>query len=258
MIDTGVLLESVVLWCLPDYEVTTAVATSYAADGFSWTFEPLPTTVSAVQSYLRCLDRRRPVPMTLERSWESFYQQYHPLVKWVVGKFCCQVEQDDLSQDVWLELVVELPKLNNGCIRGNFSSWLAGLTRRKVGRTIHQKKALGAKRFLPLEDFKLASSDLGPDDEYLLKETLNQLDEALDKLRRQTSQVNYELFCRKFITDQSAKEIADALDLTPNEVRCRYRRLKRKWQLLTKGFGANAWNSHFAQTANSPPPSRPR
>lgn len=252
-------LDSFVFCCLPDPVVFTTEVVLQGASGICWDFEPL-ADVSAVQTYLRCRVSRCPAPPGLEQSWDRFYRRYQPLVRWVIAKSCHPVERDDISQEIWTEIIVELPRLTDGSIQGDFSSWLAGLTRRKMGRVVHQQGTcwkLG-QLSIEIENAPLASSDLGPDEECLFKEMLEQLEAALTKLRNQTSQKNYELFCRKFFGNQSAQKIAAAFSLTPNEVKCRYRRLKRKWQRLVKDSAAYQWRENFTTIRNSPLARRPR
>jgi RNA polymerase sigma factor (sigma-70 family) len=247
-------LDSFVFCCLPDPIVFTTEVVLQGASGICWDFGPL-ADVSAVQTYLRCRVSRCPAPPALEQSWDRFYRRYQPFVRWVIAKSCRPVERDDISQEIWTEIIVELPRLTDGSIQGDFSSWLAGLTRRKIGRVVHQQGTcwkLG-QLSIEIENAPLASSDLGPDEECLFKEMLEQLEAALTKLRNQTSQKNCELFCRKFFGNQSAQKIAAALSLTTNEVECRYHRMKRKWRTLTKGTIMDQYGEEDVKIGKHPP-----
>ena len=261
MRETNTLLDSVELYCLPDYSDNTSVIAFVAvqtASGFLWAFEPLPATILTVQSYLRCRCGRLPVSPSFEQSWDSFYKQYQSLIRWVVAKSCRPAERDDLGQEIWTEIVVELPKLLDGHIRGGFSFWLVGLARRKIGRLLGRHGCSLATETSPVENYGLVSPELGPEEEFLLKEMSSQLDSALAKLRRRTSPKNYELFCHKFLGGQSAKQIGDALGLTPNEIKCRYRRLKRKFRAFITETAMAQWVSDLTASDNSTLPMKPR
>ncbi len=231
-------LDSFVLWCLPDYASVATVVAVQDVSGFLPPFEPLPTAISDVRAYLQRLSNRQSIAPRLEQAWNGFYSQYKPLVGRVSAMSCHTSESDDISQEIWMEIVAQLTKLTDGRIRGNFSSWLVGLTLRQANRTVRRDALPLAQEPSPIESLALASPYLEPDDECILNEMWGQLDHALAELRRRTSSENYEVFYRRLFLGEPFKKIAATLSLTSHEVRCRYHRLKRKWKALTKRLGA--------------------
>lgn len=244
--------------------ITAAVA--IAGEGpFYWPIELFDEAAItlATQSYLRCKKAKLPAAERLKPAWDFFHRRYRHLVRRVIAASGRRVapasERDDLSQEVWREIVVQLPRLKRAHVRGGLDFWLAGLARRKVLRLAHRRSLRGPKRLLALEGFEasLASHGLGPEDACRLRETWDRLDAALAQLRERTSSKNYDLFRRRFLWRESAKEIAAALGLTQNEVRCRYHRVKRKWRLLTRHLvlpgcgGARAIRSDFTTSGNN-------
>ncbi len=225
-------LESIVLWCLPDYASVATVVAVQDVSGFLPPFGPLPTTISDVRAYLQRLGNRQSIAPKLEQAWNGFYSQYKPLVGRVSAMSCHASESDDISQEIWMEIVAQLTKLADGHIQGNFSSWLVGLTLRQAGRTARREAPSLAQEPSPIESLALASPDLEPDDECILNEIWNQLDHALAELRRRTSPESYEVFHRRFFLGQPFKEIAAALGMTPKAARRRYDRTKQKWSRL--------------------------
>ncbi len=248
-------LESIVLWCLPDYASVATVVAVQDVSGFLPPFEPLPTAISDVRAYLQCLGSRQSITPRLEQAWNCFYRQYKPLVGRVSSMSCHTSQLDDISQEIWMEIVAQMTKLADGHIRGDFSSWLVGLTLRQAGRTARREALPLAQEPSPIESLMLASPDLGPDDECLVKEMCGQLDNALAELRRRTSSENYEVFYRRLFLGEPFKKIAAALGLTSHEVRWRYHRLKRKWQALTKRLGLS---NDGVSLRDSPLPRKPR
>ncbi len=248
-------LESIVLWCLPDYASVATVVAVQDVSSFLPPFEPLPTAISDVRAYLQRLGSRQSITPRLEQAWNGFYSQYKPLVGRVSTMSCHTSESDDISQEIWMEIVVQLTKLADGHIRGNFSSWLVGLTLRQANRTVRREALPLTQEPSPIESLALASPDLEPDDECILNEMWSQVDHALAELRRRTSPENYEVFYRRLFLREPFKEIAAALGLTSHEVRCRYHRLKRKWQALTKRLGLN---NDGISPCDSPLPRKPR
>jgi DNA-directed RNA polymerase specialized sigma24 family protein len=221
---------------------------------FFWPAEWLDDAeiVSAVQSFLQSKRTRVPVAPSQQRAWDHFYRQYHPLVRRTVATSCRRespvAEPDDLSQEVWGEILVQLPKLAYDSARAGLSSWMAGLTRSLAECSVAVES---------LAEF-LRSRDLGPEDVCFMGEVWAQLEAALAKLRERTSAKTYEVFWRRFFWRQSVKEIAAALDLSSHEVRCRYHRVRRKWQELTKGLAVLGHNIDVPTHPNSPPPRKPR
>lgn len=195
-----------------------------------------------VQSYLWYAAKDRPVSLYLLRAWDRFYRQYDPLVRQMVAVSCrriaCTADHEDFVQEVWAEIVAKLPGLTYRPERGRLSSWLAVLTRRKVGRLARRLACSCARHLNTIEtsEASLPSPDLGPEDLCLARELCDQMDIALARLREQTTAKNFDLFCRRFRWGQSASEIGTALDLTPEEVRYRHYRTTQKWRKLTKGM----------------------
>jgi RNA polymerase sigma factor (sigma-70 family) len=195
-----------------------------------------------VQTYLWHVGAGRPATPHLLRAWDRFYRQYDPLVRQMVAMCCrrtaCTAEHEDFVQEVWAEIVAKLPGLTYRPERGRLSSWLAVLTRRRVARLARRLACSSARHSSMIESSEalLPSPDMGPEDLCLARELCDQMDVALGKLREQTTSTNFELFFRRFRWGQSASEIGEALDLTPDEVRYRHYRLTQKWRKLTKGM----------------------
>ena len=67
-----------------------------------------------------------------------------------------------------------------------------------------------------------------------MKETQEQMDATLAELRERMSPKTYEVFHRRFLDRQSAREAAAALGMTAKGVQRRYDRATRQWHFLTK------------------------
>ena len=178
----------------------------------------------------------------------------------VLPPYMPAAEPDDLSQEVWREILIQLPKLAYNPARGRLSSWLAGLTRRKIRRLANALPRCSAECSVGLDSLAqtLQSRALGPEDACYMGEVWEQLEAALAKLRERTSAKTYEVFRRRFFWRQSVKEIAAALQLSRNEVRCRYHRATKKWRVLTNGFAVVGRPISVPSGAISPLPRRPR
>lgn len=209
-----------------------------------WPFEWLDDAaiVWAVQGYLQCVKAGFPPTLSQEHAWSHFYKQYAPVVRRVIAASSRQAlpttEADDLSQEVWKEIVVQLPKLVYSPGRARLSSWLAGLATKKIRRLANTLPPSSAQDFVGVESVaeSLRSRDLGPEDMCFMGEIWAQLEAALAKLRQQATPKTYEVFCRRFFWGQSVKDVAVAVELSSHEVRCRCHRATRKWRTLTKSL----------------------
>ena len=240
------ILESMVLTCCPgDYRETGTVTTVVAARHglrlvrLAASRDDETAAVLDLQLYLLCRRIHCSTPPHLTQRWDSFYEQGKGWVRQVVARSCppatSAADVEDLVQEVWREVVLVLPNLVYNHARGSLSAWLAGLARRKVGRLASCLAPFGVGDSMVLDGLAatMHSSELGPEETCLMQETRHQLFAALARFSGEVSPENYDLFCWRFFLRWSLKEIAAALEMSPNEVRCRYRRAKRKWRSLT-------------------------
>jgi RNA polymerase sigma factor (sigma-70 family) len=221
------------------------VTTAFGLSGELWMAEPIRSLDSdaallfEVKSFLSCKTIRCRVPPSLQHAWDEFHRRYRPLMRRAV-KACALAtmpadEIDDLSQEVWEELVAKLPELAYDAGRGDLSSWLKTLARRKVRHLARcWMRHRSRHRSIESSEDCLPSQYPGPGEACLLKEIQEWLDGALAKLQWRTSPKTYEVFCRRFLGNQSGKEIVAALNITAKAVQRRYDRAARQWHFLTK------------------------
>lgn len=230
-------LDSLVVTCWPAMTVlTSAVATP----------PDLPFALAA-----RLLGEERIVPL-LQRCFRArqrtskqeevlcwFWRQFQPLVRQEVGAFRRRaifgMELDDLCQEAWLEMGNALPELRYDPGRGRLSGWVSVVTRRTVRRVGQRMLRFDTLHRQDIDEMSppLIAADLEPEDECLLNELQTQIKAILCKLRRQTSPLSYEVFCKRFLEHQSTEEIAAELRLTPKAVRHRCERTMREFRALT-------------------------
>jgi len=229
--------------CREAATITSAVAIRNDL-AYWWPVELLDdaTIVLAVQVFLKRKKAGLPIVPGQQQVWDHFYRQYHPLVRRVVAASrrgaVSSIEPDDLSQEVWGEILGQLQKRTYNPDKAGLSSRLVGLARRKACRLASFLCPTLAQCFVKIESMAelLQSRDLGPEDVCFMGEVWAQLEAALAKLRQQTSSKTYEVFCRRYFWRQSVKAVAAALALSSNDVWCRYRRVRRKWRALTEGL----------------------
>ncbi len=271
MRDFDALLESTVLTCCPPDRRDTGTLTTVVAGRHDLRLEcvaELPDGETAavvdLQLYLWCRKVHCSTPPHLKQEWDSFYEQAKGWVRHIVIELCPSMisaaDVEDLTQEVWREVVLALPYLVYRHARGSLSAWLVGLVRQKVRRLVPQLIPFWSRHSVVIEEAgdTLYSSELGPEETSLVQETHDQLLAALARFRRKVSPENYDVFCWRFFLRWSVKEIAAALALSPNEVQCRYCRVKRKWQSLTRDLDLPGCGGESKPSHGSPLPRKPR
>jgi RNA polymerase sigma factor (sigma-70 family) len=263
-------LDSIELLCWSTTCWDVAAATTIAAIRYDlldwWPANGLDdaTIVVVLQSFLQCKQARSPPLLHQQRVWEHFFKQHHPLIRRAVARACRGVvppaEYEDLSQEIWREIVTQLPKLTYNSARASLSSWLAGLVRQKIRRLVNCALHCLKRGSLTVEGLAelLQSEDLSPEDVCFLKEALARLEAILAKLRRQMSPETYEVFCRRFFGRERFKDIAAALELTSDQTRFRYQRARKKWRALTRSWVIFGRPVSDSSPPKSPPPRRAR
>lgn len=197
--------------------------------------------VSAAQAYLEMRRlRTAPIPEAYRRAWEHFYGVCGPLIERAVGAYRLP-EQDrrDCAQEVWKEIVAELGRFVYDPQRGQLLTWVSTLARNKAVDAVRRR----AKHpELPLGDTAQASlvaRDGDPEGSYRHSCARAWVREALDELARKVSPRSFRVLKLRWFEGRTTREIAEALGLTPDQVRFRHHRLLRK--LLRMGQMARAW-----------------
>jgi DNA-directed RNA polymerase specialized sigma24 family protein len=254
-------LGTLVIVCSPLGTGDSPVISTAVAMLGDWPLEVLDdlTLARAAQSYLRRTMARLPVAPALERVWNWFYDQHWPVVEEEVRKSCpgcvSAADLDDHIQIVWLEILMTLPKRLHDPMRGDFSVWLRGLVREAVRRRLASTSSYAEDHPIALDVMEdlLVSSDLGPEDAYRLIEGLGELDAGLFRLRAENSPKSFEVFFRRFMKDQSAKEVGQAMGLKPQAVHACHSRLMQKFRAMLKGFLPPEWGSEGGLLPDFPP-----
>ena len=101
------------------------------------------TSVSLLQRVRRTDD---------QSAWSQFVDLYGPLIfEWGRRAGLTETDATDLSQDVLIQLLVELPKFDYSPERGRFRGWLRTVTVNKC-RELHRRKSI----FSPGENDRLS------------------------------------------------------------------------------------------------------
>jgi RNA polymerase sigma-70 factor (ECF subfamily) len=185
------------------------------------------------QKYLECRFRRQAQVSIFIESWEQFYRICGPLLRhYALACHVPRAELEDFVQEVWTELVKSLRDFHYDRQRGRFTSWLYRVVQSKAidllrRRIRHPTVGLCLQSQALLESWEedpLTACERKDQQAYVLR--------VLTQLRRQVSPRNYGVLTLRWIEGRSMREIASALDLTPEQVRYRLHRMKRKFLRL--------------------------
>jgi len=190
-------------------------------------FESIP--LGDVQAYLefRSGSLLSPPPQ-LTIAWERFYRLTNHLIRRGVRIPLLSVaDQDDCAQESWREIIVHLRHFRHDPAKSHLASWIAKVTSNKVKdwfreRRRHQPKNCGDRRF------DIPGLDLDPARECERQGEIALVRSALDELARRVSPSNFRVLYLRSIEEKTVAEVATELRLTPERVRYRHHRMKRR------------------------------
>jgi RNA polymerase sigma factor (sigma-70 family) len=187
--------------------------------------ERLPET----QSYLRRRSARETTTAAEKDAFEQFRKTYDPLLRrFVLAQGVPRAELADCLQDVWTELVKSLPSFKSDGEEGRLCSWLRTIARSRatdLGRAAARKRSV---RLNPHLEESITGRELDPASSCELASRRQAVQQALDLLSRQASDLNYRVCRLRWIEERTVKQIAVELQLAPERVRFRLYRTKKK------------------------------
>jgi RNA polymerase sigma factor (sigma-70 family) len=178
----------------------------------------------------------------LTNDWESFFCIYDRILRGMAGKCLFQRDdRDDLVQDVWVQVLVHMPKLVWPAHHGRLRGWLCKLIRNKAINFLRDNARRPDAKADPLMGQDLIDRRSGPDHhlEGLWDHEL--LDVLLARLQKKPSAVNRRLLAMRFLQDRSIAEVARALNLTERQVTYRQHRMYRKLRVALAWYQGEAF-----------------
>jgi len=190
-------------------------------------------TFTNVQAYLAFLLVEAAPDSVLTAAWERFYGFYDGLIRRVCrSRGLAGHEVEDCAQEVWRQLVVSLQDFQFDPNRSGLRGWICTLIRNKA---IDHLRARGRRKELSYDESLhndcVATIPSGGDPlDALWDHEL--LAAAVEELKCQTGEVNFEIFCRRILEGQSVNEVAATFDLTPQQVWYRLHRTSKKMRAI--------------------------
>ena len=190
-----------------------------------------------VQEFLQHKSPHEHPAAHLSAAWRRFYRDYSPQVRRVASRYLADAnDQDDCFQQVWLALLVLLPRLNFDPVRGTFRGWLSTVTRRLTQQFVRQRDRQQAHITVQIPEWEqtVTIRVSGPLEKLQARERIGLVHQVLQQLQDRLSLPTYRVFYLRSMEGQSFDEIAKRLNLTSQQVRFRHQRAKQKAaQLMT-------------------------
>lgn len=207
-----------------------------------------PESLGQIKDYLHSRSRGVEPSPPLAEAWEGFYGYYDRRIRTFLKKWALsEADRNDCVQDVWQEVVARLARFGHDLGRARLSTWMMTLVRNKAvdvirERSRHALESLGDGQWA-------AAMDPGPDPAatYERRRAQSHVRDALAQLSGQVSPTSFRVFYLRWIEGRPAAEVAAHLALTPEQVRFRACRMKRKVrELLERSMGPDALDGDLA------------
>jgi len=195
--------------------------------------------VNLIQSYLAA---RGGCPTPEEVVvWARFFHDVDPLIRLAVTKFRgCRNEVEDVNQDVWIALLLGLPKLHFDPARGTLRGWVTGVARNVA--SIHARslsryhdEALTAQLSANFPD-----PEAGPgieSEQYQRDQRRERLRAIIADLGTRIPELSQAIIVLRWIEGRTVPVIARELGVSENCVKMRLRRARRQLRDLLHRAG---------------------
>jgi RNA polymerase sigma-70 factor (ECF subfamily) len=166
------------------------------------------------------------------RAWENFYEHYQHLLTRFARKLKFQADEiEDLLQDVWFEVIRQLPRFEYDRARGGFRRWLYIIVRRRAIDHVRRRAARGAANVNGESFFNSGVRDPhAPDPSADLDRKFKAeiLHSAIQIFRQQATADEWHTFSLCRLKGFSSTAAAERLGTTPEAVRKRLERSSAK------------------------------
>jgi RNA polymerase sigma factor (sigma-70 family) len=148
-----------------------------------------------------------------------------------------QADMEDCEQEVWKEVIKNLPAYHFGEARHWFYRWLYTVVHSKATDLLRYK-ARHPTKHLPLNvESASPSREQDPAAQYEQQVRREAVQAVLAALRKRISELSYRVFFRHWFEGESIAEIAAELGVSPVKVKCRLYKAKRRFRKLSERQG---------------------
>jgi len=186
------------------------------------------TLFERVQKYLS-LERGATVPTELARAWEQFFGVVNTEIRRSAGLIQpSRAHCEDSIQDVWIAILIQIPRFRNRLERGKPLAWLRVLIRRVLLRCRRRSTHLQTTPLPDQQELNLQGRESDPAEAYERERDRRLMVAGLRELRECAPRLSYLALFLHEIEDLSTEQVAARLELTSKQVRRRLGRMHAK------------------------------
>ena len=196
-----------------------------------------PNLLRAVRSYLqKAVDEHAALDDADRRAWEDFYELYSRILLRFANKLRYPAQEaDDLLQEVWKEILRQLPGFEYDPAKGGFRRWLFTIVQRRAidfararGRNVATTMPITGE--LPDKDAPL------PEEELNRRFQAEVVHDAIEAFRQSAKEPSWRVFelCR--LRGLNSAQAAEILEISPEATRKRLERAMKEFRDTIAGL----------------------
>ncbi|MGD9645917.1 MAG: RNA polymerase sigma factor [Pirellulales bacterium] len=200
-----------------------------------------PNLLRAVRTYLqKAVDQHAAIDDADRQAWDDFYELYSRILLRFANKLRYPAhEADDLLQEVWKEILRQLPGFEYDPAKGGFRRWLFTIVQRRAidfararSRRVEPTSSLTGElpdRFAPL-----------PEEELNRRFHAEVVQDAIEQFRQTAKEPSWRVFelCR--LRGLTSAQAAEILEITPEATRKRLERATKEFRETIAGLVGRA------------------
>lgn len=180
-----------------------------------------------LRAYLECRSHHVEPPASLVEAWDRFYDLYTPRIRGFLRRFGLpEADREDCLQDLWSKVLTRPSALPSDLRQARLSAWLMTVARNLAVDALRRRRRRCAE--WGEDAFAVEAADPGPADACDRLAEQARLWNALAELAKQAPALSFRVFSLRAIDGLDTAEVADVLDLSPEQVRYRLHRMMRK------------------------------
>lgn len=193
-----------------------------------------------LRAYLEHCSRRVDPPAALAEAWDGFYRSSIPRMRAYLRRLgLTEVDREDCIQEVWSKLLTRPDSLPRETRTTELTAWLLTVARNRAIDAMRRQRLAPAGLDDRADD--LVDDGPGPPEVLDRRATQSCLDRILAELAARGPEVSYQVFYLRTIEGRPGAEVAEALGLTPEQVRFRLHRMTQKFRELLDRSQSGEW-----------------
>lgn len=171
---------------------------------------------------------------TLSAVWDAFYAHCHALINDCPGvRRLSSTDRDDCIQDVMLELVKKFGELQPDANQENLTGWIRAISRNKAVDILRRRYRKPEVLFDDGAGGGLLDRNASQDDPSQARgDQVSLIWETLLSLDHKVPVTSYLIFYLHTIESWKIPEIAELFQISPEQVRARSHRVKKKFSTI--------------------------